>query len=93
MREEMRVIYADALEKMIDDFSKRGWTDWAKSVRKVIDEQPTVDAVPVVRCSECKHYKSVLCPLSMADGYYWPAHNPDFFCADGERREDHDEQT
>ena len=46
------------------------------------------DMVPVIRCKDCKHYKSVLCPLSMADGYYWPAHNPDFFCADGERREE-----
>ena len=58
------------------------------AIREKVAQIPAVDAVPVVRCSECKHYKSVLCPLSMADGYYWPAHNPDFFCADGVRRED-----
>lgn len=50
----------------------------------IITEQPTVDAVEVVRCHECVHH--VDC------GYYfcnmWCANCPDdsdFFCAYGER--------
>lgn len=54
----------------------------------LVEDAPAVDAVPVVRCPDCKHYKSVMCPLSIVEGnYYLPAHNPVFFCADGERRE------
>lgn len=26
-------------------------------ITKVIDDAPTVDAVPVIRCKDCKHYK------------------------------------
>lgn len=29
--------------------------DSASMTERVIDSQPTVDAVPVVRCRECKH--------------------------------------
>ena len=29
--------------------------DSASMAERVIDSQPTVDAVPVVRCRECKH--------------------------------------
>ena len=29
--------------------------DVASMAERVIDSQPTVDAVPVVRCRECKH--------------------------------------
>ena len=31
--------------------------DAASMAERVIDRQPTVDAVPVVRCRECKHWK------------------------------------
>ena len=55
-----------------------------------VDDAPTIDAVPVVRCGECKH--------CYAEGFVHE-HNvcekhpelndiPDgWFCADGERRE------
>lgn len=53
-----------------------------------IDETPTVDAVPVVRCKECKN-------LGNNDGYYFCnaiglafGDKPNWFCADGERREE-----
>lgn len=48
-------------------------------------EQPTVDAVPVTRCGQCKHGSK--CPLGVVqckmNGY---KHRADWFCADGERR-------
>ena len=52
-----------------------------------LDNTPTVDAVPVVRCKDCKHYKDGRCFFTMRRyGLY-----DDWFCADGERREDNDE--
>lgn len=53
-----------------------------------LKKQPTVDAVPVVRCKECKY-------LGYNDGYYFCnaiglsfGDKPNWFCADGERRTD-----
>ena len=44
-----------------------------------IDWMPTVDAVPVVNCKDCIHNKSCM----------WS--EPDWFCADGKRKEQNDE--
>ena len=41
-------------------------------------DAPTVDAVPVVRCKDCKYFKTRLCENE--DNY------DDWFCADGERK-------
>ena len=33
-------------------------SNWGEAfIPRLIDEQPTIDAVPVVRCRECTHYK------------------------------------
>ena len=52
-------------------------------------EQPTVDAVPVVRCKDCKHYQienqhdnEYRC----CKDKYMANHDGDWFCADGERK-------
>ena len=55
-----------------------------------IDDAPTVDAVPVVRCRECKHnigekvWLDGDITIDCANGIGYPP--PDWFCADGERR-------
>lgn len=67
-------------------------------VRKIIEGFPAADARPVVLCRDCKHYRFDPCEQQMAcvedadefDGYFigflrYP--NPDWFCADGEKRE------
>ena len=46
----MRLIDADVLKKDLTRFY-----DGEVVARKLIDEQPTVDAVEVVRCRDCKH--------------------------------------
>lgn len=53
-----------------------------------IESQPTVDAVPVVLCKDCKHYV-----WDEFDGSYACLSigrfvKPDFWCAHGERRTD-----
>ena len=55
---EMRLIDANALKLYIDECSKesrfRVYYGYAESF---INDAPTVDAVEVVRCRECKHWK------------------------------------
>lgn len=53
-----------------------------------IDKQPTVDAVPVVRCMKCRHAK----PYSSDGAVFWCGKNNlikygVFYCADGERKD------
>ena len=42
----MRLIDADRLD----------WWYKGRPIRRVIDEAPTIDAVPVERCKDCKHF-------------------------------------
>ena len=54
---------------------------------ETVDKAPTIDAVPVVRCRECKHHEDeeigmVYCPNALGG---WVGEN--WFCADGERKE------
>ena len=67
----------------------------SEEVEEAIVEAPAVDAVPVVRCKDCKHFY---------DTHINPAHSckrggtqvwdvsftPDDFCSYGERRDDDD---
>lgn len=61
------------------------------SVTKEIDRAPTIDAVPVVRCRDCKHWHkdTVFCDYmsygEAAERVNWYA---DDFCCYGERKED-----
>ena len=64
------------------------------NVLAVIDEQPTVDAVEVVRCKDCKHWKHIEDGFGDCtnrrfhlDGSPDPTMNMDDFCSCGERRE------
>ena len=64
---------------------------------------PTVDAVEVVRCKDCKYRpisygdehdlcfpEEYHCPCQCDDNWYSWMPKDDFFCARGERRDDHD---
>lgn len=55
-----------------------------------LEQEPTVDAVPVVRCKDCKWYNTTASEKCVAYDAFW-ATEPDDYCAWGERRED--EQT
>ena len=65
-----------------------------KAVQRAIDEAPTVDAVEVCRCKDCKHYKARYerCDHPKQEWIYcvadlWLEMKPDDFCSYGERRE------
>ena len=88
----MRLIDADAFLKRMSR------TDRFFGVVFDINDEPTVDAVPVVRCRDCKHCRNLpngLCylytePYDNERGYKGEAVcvEPDDFCSCGERRTD-----
>jgi hypothetical protein len=59
-------------------------------IQKLIADTPTVDAVPVVRCKDCKHYDMGVCLKIYSDGNVhpeaWQSRRPDDFCSYGERK-------
>ena len=82
-----RLIDADALKSYMDECSKesrfRVYYGYAESF---INDSPTIDAVPVIRCKDCKYHEDeeigmVYCPNAFGG---WVGEN--WFCADGERK-------
>ena len=97
---EVRLIDANLLRAVLLEYleSTHGITEFTFEncypywiFAKAIKSSPTVDAVPVVRCKDCKHYKQN--PWSKEENMMcmcwcdWLATDPDDFCSYGERRE------
>ena len=54
-----------------------------------IKSQPTVDAVPVVRCKDCKYDEQCLLQSFVRDNSCDSVpYTKNWFCADGERKEE-----
>ena len=56
-------------------------------VKRMVEEAPTIDAVPVVRCKECKNWDATEC----VNGKCWcrtqgEYRGGDWYCADGEKQ-------
>lgn len=49
-----------------------------------IDAMPTIDAVPVVRCKDCKWFNKLGCAINIVDDSDRPKEND--FCSFGERK-------
>ena len=84
----MRLIDADATKRRVADTF---FDTLIPCVNRALDDSPTIDAVPVVRCKDCKHYKTGVCLKIYYDGlasrYAWQERKPDDFCSYGERKE------
>lgn len=67
----------------LDDAYDKGWEDALDN----LEDAPTIDAVPVVRCRECRHYKpeEYFSPCVLPQGI--GCAKPDDFCSYGERKE------
>lgn len=88
----MRLIDAERLKKDVEDFQDcyNGFSDtYDKAfIIGAIDEQPTIDAVEVVRCKDCRHWSNgddtygicYRCPNTRQMRY-------DDYCSYGERGE------
>lgn len=91
-----RLIDANALISYIDECSQesrfRVYYGYAKSF---INDAPTIDAVPVVRCKDCKHYDMGVCLKIYSDGNThpeaWQSRKSEDFCSYGERKDDDNE--
>ena len=104
----MRLIDADALLHEIGELKKSPWyndnTNGARVIRSeavsiieqvCIQDAPTIDAVEVVRCKDCKHrfngeHHDNCCDVLM-EKVKWTFEvtvEPDWFCADGKKRTD-----
>lgn len=72
--------------KLLNDLSYCApelWQDEEYIKAKII-RQPVVDAVPVVRCRNCKFNHGINEECGCNGGY----HSEDWYCADGKRRDD-----
>ena len=77
----MRLIDADALPRYT------GYALSADEIAKAVENAPTIDAVPVVQCKDCKHSARKQLGYGCEMNYRL-ATNGKFFCADGERKDD-----
>lgn len=100
---EKRLIDANALMETIrthdyplrDYFNSTGRGMYTVGIQQAVDEQPTVDAVPVVRCSECKYLNIVngkevyaFCGNLPVLFFMFDVDTREFYCADGEVEKD-----
>lgn len=88
----MRLIDADALKEFYGKWSNKHTEFLKPEVDIYIDRQPTIDAVPVVRCKDCKRCDGFpepddiqpneigICRINML------AVKPEGFCSYGERK-------
>lgn len=74
-----------------------GWQkecEMGMTINKARSVTPTIDAVHVVRCKDCKHGEpcnegDIFCIKDIGT-IESPVHQPNWFCAYGERRDDND---
>ena len=100
----MKLIDADVFESVLDfadsdvcEESPDGHCDFGFSrgnIMELLRDIPAIDAVPVVRCRECKKKNKKKCPMTIVnfgrDGKEILVQNhvpDDFYCAAGERKE------
>jgi hypothetical protein len=84
----MRLIDAEELERLFNEQIEQGVgvIGAFDAFYDALQDTPTVDAVEVVRCRDCKHYKpdEYECGCDFAGGL--PYVKADDFCSYGERR-------
>lgn len=61
------------------------------SIMQEINESPTIDAVPIVRCKDCKYstyYYKCTCSHWDSDQFIYPEVDENDYCSYGERSDD-----
>lgn len=75
-----------ALKIAINDYEESHGTMSSMALWKCINEQPSIDAVEVVRCKDCKYstlfYEELICENNKVSIYRV---DNDFFCKWGEK--------
>ena len=87
----MRLIDADSLKTKVEamvvhrviesdyDFGGNQAFDYVADI--LIEDAPTIDAVEVVRCKDCRHWRTSYCVIH---GDSWEETD---YCSDGERKD------
>ena len=72
----------------LDDAYDDGWNDAIDCLLKI----PVADVVEVVRCKDCAKNGLFTCPMCYIESHelIFINHDPEFFCAVGERKEGND---
>ena len=96
----MRLIDADALGvgRCSKDILPAAYCAGWNGLIELIEKAPTIDAVPVVRCRECKHRYTEDCPMYFHSSYWHEGYEEyvdddtdhtedDYFCPAGKRKE------
>lgn len=96
----MRLIDSDALGvgRCSKDVLPAAYCAGWNGLIGLIEKAPTIDAVPVVRCRECKHRYTKDCPMYFHYSYWHDGYfdyidddtdntEDDYFCPKGEREE------
>lgn len=83
----MRLIDADNLTKRIRKANVKGWNFMAMTlIEKQIETESSFDAVPVIRCKDCKFYEEED-PYNACGRLCVYFARPNDFCSKAERRE------
>lgn len=88
----MRLIDTDKAYKVLTDYYHHKTEIQHDTLKEAIERVPTVDAVEVVRCKDCKYHRRVdwgMGDCEYPNGFKWIAYDNDF-CSRGERREDNE---
>ena len=82
----MRLIDADKLKDIKRRYHFREQYD-ANLFDHIINQQPTIDAVEVVRCKDCKHRDPEDLKCDCGHAILWQlCREDDWYCADGEKK-------
>lgn len=93
----MRLIDADEAYKVLTNYYHQRTEIQHEALKEALSKVPTIDAVEVVRCKDCKHgqwhidlkgLRYLVCSYPFGHGLIVGNHN---FCSWGERRGDEDE--
>ena len=93
----MRLIDADALMKQpiwlcggwVGDSYAEGYMDALDKVEETVKSAPTIDAVPVIRCKNCKHrYITGSTTHYYVCDFMDAEYNDNGYCHHGERKDD-----
>ena len=89
---ELDFAEADVCEEFPDGYCEFGFS--REKIKELLRDIPTVDAVPVVRCRECKHLNVVNrkelyahCPKTNTVFLPFELDTREHFCSLGERKE------
>lgn len=89
----MRLIDADLLKEQMESVCMgiMAGTDSYDAPLKTIDDAPTIDAVPVVRCRDCEFWGAHLRTVGGKYGdcsRHWRGTRADFYCGWGSRSDE-----